>query len=64
MIVTTLEKQAAHIAKRKAELGYDGLDYVAANPGTRRTRNKVALLRRLAELARGRGKAPRFRANF
>ncbi len=64
MIMTTLEKQAAYITRRKAELGYDGLDYVAANPGTRRTRNKVALLRRLADLARGRGKPPRFKADF
>jgi len=64
MIVTSLEKQATYLAKRKAELGYRGVDFVAINPGDRRTPEKQALLRRIAESARERGEAPKFKANI
>jgi hypothetical protein len=64
MIRTSLEQQAAHLAKRKAELGYVGLDYVASNPGLRRKPEKRSLLRRLADLARQRGGAPKFKGHF
>jgi hypothetical protein len=64
MIVTSLEKQAAHLEQRKAELGYSGFDFVAVNPGGRRTPEKQALLRRITETARKRGEAPKFKANI
>jgi hypothetical protein len=64
MIVTSLEKQAAHLEKRKAELGYRGFDFVAVNPGGRRTPEKQALLRRIAESARERGEVAKFKANI
>ena len=64
MIKTSLKKQAEHIEKRKAELGFVGLDYVPVNAGGRRTPQKRAALRRLARIARERGEAPKFKANI
>ena len=64
MIRTNLEEQAALLEKRKAELGYRGFDFVAVNPGGRRTLEKQALLRCISESARERGEAPKFKANI
>ncbi len=64
MIETSLKQQAKHIEKRKAELGFVGLDYVPVNTGDRRTPQKRAALRRLARVARERGEAPKFKANI
>jgi hypothetical protein len=54
---TTLEAQSAWLEKRKAELGYSGNDFVAANPGERRTPEKRALLKRLEALRANNDKA-------
>ncbi len=64
MIETSLKEQAKHIENRKAELGFVGFDYVPVNAGGRRTPEKQALLRRIAESARERGEAPKFKANI
>jgi len=60
---TSLKEQAAHIEKRKAELGFVGSDYVPVNAGGRRTQQKRAALQRLARIARERGETPKFKAN-
>jgi hypothetical protein len=57
----TLEEKARFLARRKAELGIGGRNYVAANAGTRRTETKRELLRTIAREAKPRGLQPRFR---
>lgn len=64
MIYTTLEEQAAWLAKRKAELGITGRDYAPLNAGKHRTESKRALLDTLDREARARGREPRFKANI
>ena len=64
MIVTTLAEQAAWLAKRKAELGITGNEFVPANSGKRRTEAKRELLDVLEREARARGQEPRFKANI
>lgn len=61
MKTITLEEQAAHIERRKAELGIAGDTYVTANCGSRRTDSKKALLKALAEVA---GSQPKFTAKY
>lgn len=63
MIYTTLAEQAAWLAKRKAELGLTGRDYVPVNSGKRRTESKRALLDAIDREARARGVEPPFKAN-
>ena len=41
----TLEEKARFLARRKAELGIEGRNYVAVNAGTRRAEAKRELLR-------------------
>ena len=62
MIITSLRRQAAFIEKRKAELGYEGTDYVAVNPGHARTSAKRALLRTLEKTPKS--KRRRFSAKY
>ncbi len=52
---TTLKQQSDWIARRKKELGIEGTDYVARNPGTRRTASKKALLERIEQGAKRTG---------
>ena len=61
---TTLKAQSEWLAKRKAELGLTGRDYVSANPGGRRTREKQAMLRRLEALRVGNPRAFDFKAKI
>ena len=58
----TLEEQAARLERRKAELGWTGPVTVQPNPGGRRTPEKRALLRAIADSARAQGRAPKFTA--
>lgn len=62
MIRTTLEEKARFLARRKAELGIEGRNYVAVNAGTHRTETKRELLRTIEREAKARGIRPRFRA--
>jgi hypothetical protein len=62
MIRTSLAKKDRFLARRKAELGIVGQNYVAVNSGTRRTPAKRELLQAIKEEAQARGTAPRFRA--
>lgn len=64
MIVTTLAEQAAFLARRKAELGITGNDFVLANSGRRRTEAKRELLEVIEREARAQGLEPRFKANI
>jgi hypothetical protein len=64
MIRTTLDHQEQFLARRTAELGYTGRDYVPANSGANRTESKRALLRAIAQTAADRNEAPRFAANI
>jgi hypothetical protein len=48
MIRITIEQQERTLTRRKAELGIDGMRYVAANSGSRRTEAKRALLGEIA----------------
>ena len=59
MTLTEKEKQ---IARRKAELGYTGRNYVAPNSGERRTEEKRELLRTIRREAQARGRVPVFAA--
>lgn len=52
---TTLERQSEWIARRKKELGIEGGNYVARNPGTRRTDSKKALLEKIEQGAKRTG---------
>lgn len=52
------------LARRKAECGYVGREFVPANSGVARTPEKRALLRALNEAIREDGNAPRFAANY
>ncbi len=52
---TTLKEQGEWIARRKAELGLTGNDYVPTNSGTRRTASKKALLKRIEDGAKRTG---------
>ena len=56
-----LERQ---IDQRKAELGIVGNNYVPLNSGRNRTPSKRAMLSALSDLARSKGQAPKFKANF
>jgi hypothetical protein len=62
MIRTTLEEKARFLARRKAELGIKGRNYVAVNSGRHRTESKRELLRTIEREAKARGIKPRFRA--
>jgi hypothetical protein len=62
MIRTSLAEKDRFLARRKAELGIVGQDYVTANSGMRRTPAKRELLQAIKEEAQARGIAPRFRA--
>jgi hypothetical protein len=64
MTYTTLERQSAYLDQRTAELGLQGDAYVALNSGSRRSPEKRALLRKLADLANENGSSPRFFANY
>jgi hypothetical protein len=50
MIQLTLEEQARRIHQKRAEFGIEGPLVIAANPGSHRSEEKRALLRRLREL--------------
>lgn len=63
MIRISLEEKARFIAKRKEELGIIGYDYVAPNSGSRRTPEKIELLRTIEREARAHGRVPRFRVS-
>ena len=54
---TTLKQQSEWVARRKAELGLTGNDYVAVNAGGRRTESKKALLEKIKEGALRTGKS-------
>ena len=62
MTQITLEEKARFLARRKAELGIEGRNYVAVNAGTRRTESKRELLRTIEREAKARGIRPCFRA--
>ena len=64
MIRITLEEKARFLARRKAELGIEGRNYVAVNVGQRRTETKHELLRTIERNAKARGIQPRFRATI
>ncbi|MEO8559963.1 MAG: hypothetical protein ABI439_12925 [Rhodospirillales bacterium] len=49
---TTLREKGEWIARRKAELGLAGNDYVPANSGTRQTASKKALLEKIEDGAK------------
>lgn len=60
----TLDQVDQEIARKKAELGYNGRDYVAVNSGVSRTPEKRQLLQSLNEtVAAADGETP-FQANF
>jgi hypothetical protein len=63
MIRITLKAQSDWLAKRKAELGLTGIDYLPVNPGGRRSSEKRALLRKLRSLAADNPRALRFKGN-
>jgi hypothetical protein len=48
MMKTTIEEKERSLARRKAELGIKGMQYVVANSGARRTEAKRALLGEIA----------------
>ncbi len=48
MMKTTIEEKERALARRKAELGINGMHYVTANSGARRTEAKRALLSEIA----------------
>ncbi len=52
---TTLKEQGEWVARRKAELGLAGNDYVPANSGARRTASKKALLDKIEDGAKRTG---------
>tara|TARA_R110000868_G_scaffold165328_6_gene398689 strand:+ start:269283 stop:269468 length:186 start_codon:yes stop_codon:yes gene_type:complete len=60
----TLEQLSESIDRKKAELGYSGMDYVARNSGKYRTKSKRDLLRNIAEAAAARGEKTKFDANY
>jgi hypothetical protein len=60
MIKTTIADKERWLARRKAELGIEGRNYVKANSGIRRTEQKRALLRAINEGAAARGATPPF----
>jgi hypothetical protein len=62
MTYTTIQEQSEFLARRKAELGITGTDYVQANPGGRRTPEKRALLERAERLREGNPNALKFSA--
>lgn len=62
MIRVKLAEKERWLAKRKAELGIEGRQYVAVNSGTRRTRSKRRLLLTIEQEAHSRDEAPRFKA--
>ena len=64
MRILKLSELAAHIERRKAELGLSGDDYVMPNSGKIRTPEKRDLLRAMAEETAARGNEPRFRSEF
>lgn len=64
MRILKLSELAAHIERRKAELGLSGADYVLPNSGRFRTPEKRDLLRAMAEESAEQGKRPRFRSEF
>ena len=64
MIQVSLDQQENFLARRTAELGYTGRDYVPANSGAERTESKRELLRAIARSAADRSEAPRFAANI
>jgi hypothetical protein len=62
MTQITLSEKESQLARRKAELGYTGRDYVAPNSGARRTPAKRELLRTIRREAEARGTVPVFAA--
>jgi hypothetical protein len=64
MKLITLQAQSDWLKRRKAELGYSGNEFVSPNSGARRTAEKRALLRKLADLRQTSEKALKFTANF
>jgi hypothetical protein len=64
MKTLTYAQVVADLEARKAELGIVGTDYVARNPGGRRTESKKALLQLLRDKADADGEVPRFPANL
>lgn len=60
----TLEEYERRLELRQKARGYEGADFVSANSGASRTPEKRDLLRVLAELARKKGREPKFKANF
>jgi hypothetical protein len=62
MTKITLEEKARLIARRKAELGLEGQDYVPVNSGARRTEDKRRLLRTIDREVRASGATLRFQA--
>ncbi len=63
MISMTFEAQQQSLARRKAELGFAGTDYVLPNSGLSRTPEKRALLRAMKRAADERGFELPFQAN-
>jgi hypothetical protein len=64
MRILKLSELAAHIERRKAQLGLSGDDYVLPNSGNFRTPEKRDLLRAIAEESAEQGTLPRFRSEF
>jgi hypothetical protein len=62
MIRTILADKERWLARRKAELGIEGRNYVAVNSGVRRTNAKRELLGAIEREAIARGVPPRFSA--
>ena len=62
MIRTTLADKERWLARRKAELGIEGRNYVAVNSGACRTSAKRELLGAIEREAIARGVPPRFSA--
>lgn len=62
MIRINLEEKARFLARRKAELGIAGRNYVTANAGAHRTEAKRELLRMIEREAKARSIRPRFQA--
>jgi hypothetical protein len=60
----TLNEQADRLAKRKAELGFAGTQFVACNSGSRRSEEKRALLKMLADIREASPSALAFPAKF
>jgi hypothetical protein len=64
MKTVSFQQVAADIEARKAALGIEGTDYVAVNPGGKRTASKQALLTAMRDSAEEQKQPPHFPANI